>query len=33
MKYFKCILSVFNENRRNENDVYVLDLIHNKFTC
>ena len=27
------IISVFNENRRNENDVYVLDFIHNKFTC
>ena len=27
------ILSVFNENRHNENDVYVLDFIHNKFNC
>ena len=25
------ILRVFNENRRTENDVYVLDFIHTKF--
>ena len=27
------ILSVFNENRRTANDVYILDFIHNKFNC
>ena len=27
------ILSVFTEIRHNENDVYVLDFIHNKFNC
>ena len=27
------ILSVVNENRCNENDVYLLDFIHNKFSC
>ena len=27
------ILSVFNKNRRNENDVYVLDFIHNNLNC
>ena len=27
------ILRVFTENRCNENDVYVLDFIHNKFNC
>ena len=27
------IISVFNENRDNENDVYILDFIHNKFNC
>ena len=25
------IVSLFNENRHNENDVYFLDFIHNKF--
>ena len=27
------ILSIFNENRRKENDVYILNYIHNKFNC
>ena len=27
------ILSIFNENKRKENDLYVLNYIHNKFNC
>ena len=27
------IISVFHEDRRRDNDIYVLDYVHNKFNC
>ena len=27
------IINVFNEDRRRDNDIYVLDYVHNKFNC